>query len=161
KIFGALLHDTACPTGLAAGQKENVIPSEAEAILDCRILPGSSLETLTGEIRAAVREEVDFEVIQATSPVVHDDRTPLFDLIADVVHQRDPGCHVVPSLIVGYTDGANYHRLGYTTYGFAPIQLPKELVFTDMYHGHDERIPLEGFFWGLQTFFEVVRRFCS
>lgn len=160
RLFAALLHDTACPTGLAAGHKENVIPSEASAILDCRILPGSSLQTLMAEIRAVVGPDMRFKVIQAHDPVVQDPDTPLFELLSDVVRERDPGCHVVPSCTVGYTDGASYSKLGYTTYGFAPIQLPPDLVFSDLYHGHDERIPVDGFRWGLRTFLEVVLRFC-
>ena len=161
QVLFALLHDTACPTGLAAGQKENVIPSEASVVLDCRILPGSSLAELQSEIRHAVREDVKFEVIQASDPVVHEDDTPLFHVIRQVLSERDPGCHVVPSCSVGYTDGASYRKIGYTTYGFAPIRLPDDLVFSQLYHGHDERIPIEGFNWGLRTFFEVVHRFCA
>ncbi len=160
-LLSALLHDTACPTGLVAGQKENVIPSAASVVLDCRILPGSSLDALMSEIRQAVREDVTFEVIQASDPVVHEDDTPLFDVIRQVLSERDPGCHVLPTCIVGYTDGASYRKLGYTTYGFAPIRLPPDLVFSQLFHGHDERIPVAGFKWGLRTFFEVVRRFCA
>lgn len=160
KIFSALLHDTACPTNLVAGSKENVIPSSASAILDCRILPGSSVETVQQEIRDVVREDVTFEVLHNTTPTDNPPGTPLFDLIGQVLRERDPGCHVVPSCIVGYTDAASYQHLGLITYGFAPIKLAPDLNFSALYHGHDERIPVDGFFWGLRTFFEVVRRFC-
>jgi acetylornithine deacetylase/succinyl-diaminopimelate desuccinylase-like protein len=111
--------------------------------------------------RDVVGEDVAFETIHATTPAVNPHGTPLFDLIEQVVRERDPGCHVVPSCIVGYTDGASYQKLGYITYGFAPIKLPSDLVFSNLYHGHDERIPEEGFKWGMRTFFEVVSRFCA
>ncbi len=164
KAFGALLHDTACPTNLMAGTKENVIPSSASVILDCRILPGSSLETLYREIRAAIQDvagEVEFDVINYNEPALNPPATPLFDTIDAVVCEFDPGSHVVRSCVPGYTDGASYQKLGLVTYGFAPIKLPPGVVYWDLYHGHDERIPVDGFFWGLRTFYEVVRRFCS
>lgn len=161
KAFGALLHDTACPTNLIAGSKENVIPSAASVVLDCRILPGSSLETLYQELRDRVREDVEFEVIHYCEPAINPPATPLFDLIEQVIREHDPGSHVVRSCIPGYTDGASYQKLGYITYGFAPIKLPPGVVYWDLYHGHDERIPVDGFFWGLRTFYEVVKRFCS
>lgn len=161
KAFGALLHDTACPTSLLAGSKENVIPSEASVVLDCRVLPGSSLEILLGEIRERVGEDAEFEVIHYSEPAVNPAGTALFDLVEQVLRERDPGCHVVRSCIPGYTDGAMYQKLGYVTYGFAPVKLPPGVVYWDLYHGHDERIPVDGFFWGLRTFYEVVRRFCA
>ncbi len=63
-------------------------------------------------------------------------------------------------MIPGFTDSFAYARLGATCYGFSPVRLPKDLNFTRMYHGHDERIPVEGFRWGLRVLFDVVEDVC-
>jgi acetylornithine deacetylase/succinyl-diaminopimelate desuccinylase-like protein len=83
----------------------------------------------------------------------------MYRLLKTVLEERDPGCHVAPYLVVGFTDAIAYDRLGIETYGFTPIKLPPDLVFSELYHGHDERIPVEGFRWGLETFWQVVERY--
>jgi acetylornithine deacetylase/succinyl-diaminopimelate desuccinylase-like protein len=64
-------------------------------------------------------------------------------------------------MVPGFTDSFAYGRLGATCYGFAPVRLGPDLNFTRMYHGHDERIPVEGFRWGVRTLWELVSDFCS
>ena len=87
--------------------------------------------------------------------------TELFRTLKTVLEEQDPGSEAIPYLIAGFTDASAYAKLGIKTYGFSPVKLPKGLVFSKLYHNHNERIPVEGFQWGLETFFEAVRRFSS
>jgi acetylornithine deacetylase/succinyl-diaminopimelate desuccinylase-like protein len=72
-----------------------------------------------------------------------------------------PEARVVPSLTTGFTDALAYSTLGITTYGFAPVSLPPEIRFSSLIHGLDERIPVDGFRWGLETFVRLVFEFCG
>lgn len=161
KVFLASLHNTANPTGLQAGYKENVVPSSASATLDCRMLPGFTTAQLMEELRAVVGDEVELEVMREGPPSETDGDTEMYRLLETVLKEQDPGCRVAPYLVVGFTDAIAYQDLGIQTYGFTPIRLPPDLAFASLYHGHDERIPVEGFRWGLETFWEVVRRYCA
>ncbi len=160
RFFIATLHNTACPTGLEAGKKINVIPSEAALLVDGRILPGSSPETLLSEIKKLIGPGYTFEVLKQSLPVETTANTPLYYLLKEVLEERDPGSEAIPYLVAGFTDATCYQKLGIKTYGFSPIKLPPDLIFSKLYHNHNERIPVEGFQWGLETFFEAVRRFC-
>lgn len=160
----AQLHNTISPTGLAGSRKVNVIPSQAEIICDGRILPGQTQEGFFAELKAVLGEDnkdIEIEVINSGLPASFPSETPLFRTITDVLQKNDPGCKVIPYLIVGYTDAKYYEELGVKTYGFSPVKLPPDINFTKLYHGHNERIPVEGFTWGLKTFFEVVEKFCE
>ena len=64
-------------------------------------------------------------------------------------------------MIPGFTDSHAYARLGATCYGFAPVKMPKGMSYTSLYHGHDERIPIEGFAWGLRVLVDLVGEFCA
>ena len=160
-VFQALLSDTANPTCLAAGDKENVVPSRATAVVDGRLLHGSTLEGFLAEVRRQVGDDLAIEVIRHLPPSENDPDTPLFDLIREVLERADPGAKVVPSVITGFSDAAHLARLGVKTYGYAPMKLPRDLDFAALFHGHDERLPVDGFRFGLEAFVEVVRRFAT
>lgn len=159
--INAMLRNTASPTMLEAGKKVNVIPSAAKARVDGRILPGVTLEQYLAEVQRVVGPEVKLNVFDHHEGTVFTDQTPLYDTICDVVGERDPGAVPVPYMVPGFTDSFAYGRLGATCYGFSPVRLGPELNFTRMYHGHDERIPVDGFKWGLRTLYEVVARFAG
>ncbi len=161
RFFVATLHNTACPTGLEAGQKINVIPSEAALLVDGRILPGKSPESFLKELRQLLGKDFYIEILHQAQGTETSVDTPLFQTLQEVLEERDPGSEAIPYLIAGFTDATNYQKLGIKTYGFSPIKLPPNLVFSKLYHNHNERIPLEGFQWGLETFFEAVKRFCT
>lgn len=161
RFFIATLHNTACPTMLEGGQKVNVIPSEVAVLVDGRVLPGQIPETFLREVKDLIGDAYEVEVIKQTLPQETPAETPLFQTIKEVIEEKDPGSEVVPYMIAGFTDAGSYQQLGIKTYGFSPIKLPRDIVFSKLYHNHNERIPVEGFQWGLETFFEVVRRFVS
>jgi acetylornithine deacetylase/succinyl-diaminopimelate desuccinylase-like protein len=161
RVLRASLHNTVNPTGLIAGEKVNVIPSEASAILDCRTLPGTTPEALLAELKDLVGDAFQFEIIRTGPPSTAPIGTPLYNKLAEVLERRDPGAKAVPYLTVGFTDSKWLEPLGVKAYGFSPVKLPADLPFAAMFHGHNERIPVDGFLWGLQTHFEAVYEFLT
>lgn len=158
--FRALLHNTVSPTVLRAGGKTNVIPSQAEAELDGRLLPGQDLEQFLAEVRAVVGPGFEFEPIEVAPPVETTSRTPLFEAMAKGLRRHDPGVAVVPMMMVGGTDAKHLARAGIPCYGFSPMRLPPDMDFLRMAHGHNERIPVDALAFGVQVLYEVVTDFC-
>ena len=160
--INAMLRNTASPTMLEGSKKVNVIPSRASARVDGRILPGQSVDSFLQEIQRVVGPQVTINVFDHHDGTTFDANTPLYDTLVKVLGERDPQGVPVPYMIPGFTDSFAYARLGATCYGFSPVRIddPK-VVFTRMYHGHDERIPVDGFQWGMRTLSDVIRDFCE
>ena len=162
RSFSALLANTASPTVLRAGSKSNVHPSVAECVVDGRTLPGQTREMFLRELRAVVGPEVELDVFLEIEPAVFPSDTPLFAQIARTLDALEPGAKVVPYMVPGFTDAFAFKRIGCTFYGFSPLKLPKDgPAFAELFHGHDERAPVEGFLWGLRALYEVVKTFCA
>ncbi len=161
RLFIALTHNTANPTMLEGGTKINVVPSEAAVLVDGRILPGQNEASFLREIRSILGPGYVLEVMKSHPATECSADTPLFHTLKEVLEERDPGSEAIPYLVAGFTDASAYSQLGIKTYGFSPIQLPRDIVFSKLYHNHNERIPVAGFQWGMETFFEAVRRFCT
>ncbi len=161
RIFDCMLHHKATPTGLKAGQKENVIPSAAEAVVDGRFLPGTTREQFLEDVRRAIGPGFQIEPIWGGDPTEVPASGPLFDTIAARTARLDPGARAVPWLNVAFTDAVHLSRLGARCYGFYPLRLPPALKFATLFHGHDERVPVEGYKFGLRLFYEVVRGFAT
>ena len=153
-----MLHNTANPTVVRAGDKTNVIPSEATMEIDGRLLPGTSTDEFLAEIRAAIGPEPEIEVMRELTPTEAPADDPIFSLFAQAITRLDPGAVVVPNLVTGFTDATHWKKLGMKCYGFSPLRLPADMAFKSLFHGHDERIPLAGFKFGLEALFEVVCR---
>jgi len=140
-LVSATVRNSANPTMLRAGLKVNVIPSEAVAYVDGRILPGyeaefeATLDELTGP-------DVTWEYAHKEPPVEAPLASPLVGAMAAAVLAEDPGSTVVPYCMSGGTDGKQFARLGMTCYGFTPLVLPEGYDYYAMFHGTDERIPL-------------------
>jgi acetylornithine deacetylase/succinyl-diaminopimelate desuccinylase-like protein len=158
--INAMLRNTVSPTILSAGRRVNVIPAEARAELDGRLIPGQSIEAFVAEVQAVVGRELRVNVLHQHEGVTFPSDTPLYEAIRRATERHDPGAVVVPYMIPGFTDSFAYARLGATCYGFSPTKLGPELEFTRMFHGHDERIPRDGFTWGVRVLYELVRDFC-
>lgn len=156
--LAAMLHNTAAPTVFRSGDKINVIPSEATVEVDGRILPGFLKEDFIREIRTLIGEEPEIEVVREMAPTQApvDDR--IMDLMKDAIRKHDPSASTAPYLSTGYTDAAHWEKLGMKCYGFSPLLLPKDVSFVHLVHGHDERIPVEGFRFGLRVLFELVAK---
>ena len=162
RALAALLSNTASPTVLRAGNKTNVIPGVAECEIDGRILPGQTADDLLRELREVLGPDVELETMRTTPPMeTHPIESPLFDNIVRVMADHAPDAQVVPYLLPGFTDGQYFSRIGARWYGFAPVRLPEELRFADLFHGNDERIPVDGLRWGTGVLHDLVRRFCA
>jgi acetylornithine deacetylase/succinyl-diaminopimelate desuccinylase-like protein len=161
RTFSAILRNTATPTVLRAGGKTNVIPGTAEAEIDGRIAVGSTAEELLAELRGLAGPNIDLEIIKTEPPTATSPDTDLFALIAGVVAEHDRGATVVPAVITGFTDASRWSRLGVTCYGFSPVALDPDVSFADLFHGDDERIPVDGFKAGLRMLADVVARWCT
>jgi acetylornithine deacetylase/succinyl-diaminopimelate desuccinylase-like protein len=161
--FRALLHNTANPTVVRAGEKINVVPDTAVVEIDGRTLPGQGPEDLVRELRELVGDGLEIEILRhAPGAVNHPPDSPLWDCIRSVIRHHDRNLTVVPYMIPGYTDAKYFSQLGARWYGFAPVRFDPEsgLGFSDLFHAIDERIPEDGFHWGLQMLYQVVNTFC-
>ncbi len=155
------------PTIIRGGYKENVIPSECEAVFDCRILPGQSTSEAFDIIRNLLAKaginKLSFEVIQAQEPTESKMETPLYDTIKSVLDEFEPGCVTAPLLMAGGTDSRFFRKAGSVCYGFHPLRSETKLSgkATRREHGIDERISVENLVFGASVLYETVKRFMT
>ena len=144
------LATTVNPTVLSAGDKVNVVPGTASAQVDIRFMPETE-----AEVRAVVdrlvgpRLEVDpiHQDWGVASPLAH----PLVDAMTAALLREDPDAIVLPYMLCAGTDAKSLSQLGITCYGFVPLKLPANLDFTAMFHGVDERVPLDALGFGTRV----------
>lgn len=160
-FLNAITRDTAVPTGLRAGQKINVIPSVAEAQIDGRFLPGQTDEGFMHEVRHVVGEGYELEPFDITRPLEDPPGGPLYETIVDVMQRAAPTASVIPTMLSGATDAKHVARLGTRCLGFGPLRVPPGFPSDSLVHGHDERIPVEGYLWGTRVLYDIVTQFCS
>ncbi len=149
------LQDTANVTMARAGYKHNVIPQTATAALDCRFLPGHE-EDLMATIRELAGEHVEVEVDHRDISLDTPFEGPLVEAMIAALRTEDPEAVVLPYCLSGGTDNKALSRLGITGYGFAPLRLPKDLDFAPMFHGIDERVPLEALTFGARVLQRLI-----
>lgn len=149
RAIGATLRNTANPTMLRAGYKANVIPSEAEATIDCRMLPGTQ-DTFQRQIEELAGEDVEIEWLMAP-PLEFPFDGHLVDAMKAAIVAEDPEGHPVPYTLFGGTDNKAFAPLGIAGYGFSPLQLPPELDFSALFHGVDERVPVDALTFGTRV----------
>jgi acetylornithine deacetylase/succinyl-diaminopimelate desuccinylase-like protein len=159
--FLSMLSNSISPTILTAGSKTNVIPSEAEAQLDCRLLPGYSPEDAIRELYAITGDRVKIEPLYTTDGAEFSTETPLYRLMEKATRQMDPDGVVVPYMVPGATDAFEYKRAGIIVYGYSPGILPEGFPMIKLTHGHDERIPISAYRTGLPALWQVVSEFCQ
>ncbi len=156
----AMLRNTVTPTVLKAGSQINVIPSEAEALVDGRSLPGWTPTTFLEELRTAIGNEAEIAFLDPSTPLEADLQSPLFNIIKDVLKEHDPEATAVPFLLTGGTDAKHVTQLGTKVYGFVPGLYVGEGEGRRV-HGHDERVSVRSLQWGVRVLYEVVERFAS
>lgn len=160
-FLNAMVRNTATPTGLSAGYKTNVIPGDAEAVIDGRTLPGFDTEAFLDEVQAVIGPGFQYELTLTSPPLQTRIDTPLFELMARTLQAHDPRAKVVPYMMSGATDAKYLAPLGVPSYGFMPMKLPPGLDFMGMFHAHNERAPIDGLGWGAKVLFEVVREYTA
>jgi acetylornithine deacetylase/succinyl-diaminopimelate desuccinylase-like protein len=156
----AMLRNTVTPTMLKAGSQINVIPSEAEAFIDGRHLPGWTPALFLEELRSVLGSEVEITLLDPSPPLEADLQSPLFESIKDVLNEHDPEATAVPYLLTGGTDAKHVTKLGTKVYGFVPGLYAGEGEGRRV-HSHDERVSLRSLRWGVRVLYEVVEQFAS
>ncbi|MFC5663911.1 M20/M25/M40 family metallo-hydrolase [Kitasatospora misakiensis] len=155
RMIGASLRDTANVTVLRAGRAGNVVPSQAHATVDGRFLPGREQE-FEAELAEILGPGVEREWDNLPAVRTSFDGA-LVDAMALAVGAEDPGARVLPYLLPAATDAKSFHRLGIRHFGFAPLRLPPELDFTALFHGVDERVPVEALEFGTRVLDRFLR----
>jgi len=157
---------TVTPTIIHGGIKENIIPSECEAVFDCRVLPGQSVDATLSLFKSLLKDvgldKLSFEIIQIHDGNESSTKTPLFDEISNVLQEFEPNCRVTPTLTTGGTDSRFFRETGSVCYGFHPMRPdePNDELEKRM-HGIDERITIENLVFGTSIFYEAVKRFMT
>jgi acetylornithine deacetylase/succinyl-diaminopimelate desuccinylase-like protein len=140
-LVAATIRNSANPTMLSAGYKVNVIPDEATACVDGRVLPGhdaefvATLDQLTGS-------DVTWEYLHREVALEAPPDAPVVAAMAQALTAEDPGCTVIPYCMGGGTDAKQFSRLGMAGYGFTPLLLPPGYSYSAMFHGVDECVPV-------------------
>jgi acetylornithine deacetylase/succinyl-diaminopimelate desuccinylase-like protein len=150
RIVGATLRDTANPTMLKAGYKANVIPASAEAMIDCRVLPGRK-EAFEREVDELIGPNVTRSWERDLPSVETTFDGDLVDAMNAALLAVDPEARTVPYMMSGGTDAKAFVRLGIRCFGFAPLRLPPELDFAALFHGVDERVPVDALQFGAKV----------
>lgn len=155
RFLRSSLRHTANPTMLDAGYKHNVIPSVAEARIDVRPLPGREQEALDA-IRALVGDEIEVELVHGDVGLEQPFDTALVQAMAASLGRHDPDAPVLPYMLSGGTDNKALSELGIAGYGFAPLRLTPDLDFAAMFHGVDERVPLDALDFGTDVLEDLL-----
>ena len=150
RMMGATIQNTSNPTMLEAGYKANVIPQTASAVVDGRFLPGYE-EDLLNTVKALAGPDIDIEVLVRDKALEVEFSGPLVDAMCSAIAQFDPEGIPVPYLMSGGTDNKALSDLGIIGYGFSPVKLPPDLDFFALFHGVDERIPVDGLKFGVKV----------
>jgi len=150
RMLGATLNNTANPSMLEAGYKANVIPQTASAVVDGRTLPGYEKE-LIDTVKQLAGEHVAVESLVSDIPLEVDFSGPLVDRMIEAIKAEDPEGIPVPYLMSGGTDNKALAKLGLAGYGFSPLKLPPELDFLALFHGVDERVPVDSLTFGARS----------
>lgn len=150
RMLGATLNNTANPSMLEAGYKANVIPQTASAVVDGRTLPGYEKELLE-TVKQLAGEHVTVESLVSDIPLEVDFSGPLVDRMIEAIKSEDPEGIPVPYLMSGGTDNKALAKLGLAGYGFSPLKLPPELDFLALFHGVDERVPVDSLTFGARS----------
>jgi acetylornithine deacetylase/succinyl-diaminopimelate desuccinylase-like protein len=158
--LAALTRNTCSITMLTGSAKINVIPPEAQAQLDCRLLPDQDRSAFLAELAAAIDDPgIKVEQIMGFTAAVSSADSPLYRTIAAVTQQYFPDAAIVPQVSTGFTDSHFFRDLGIASYGYAPFLIPADQQ--SGVHGNDERISLENVRRGTALMLEIVRRMAT
>ena len=156
RVVGATLRDTANPTMLRAGYKANVIPATAEAVLDCRVVPGRKA-AFEREVDELIGPDVTREWVTELPSYETTFDGDLVDAMNTALLAVDPDGRTVPYMLSAGTDAKHFARLGIRCFGFIPLRLPPELDFTALFHGVDERVPVDSLLFGTRVLDHLLK----
>jgi acetylornithine deacetylase/succinyl-diaminopimelate desuccinylase-like protein len=155
RMIGAPLRDTANVTIFNAGYRTNVVPGVADATVDARMLPGRE-QAFEQELAAILGPDVQWDA-RTMAPVQTTFDGALVDAMAAAIGAEDPGARLLPYMLSAGTDAKSFTRLGIRNFGFAPLRLPAELDFSALFHGVDERVPVEALEFGVRVLYRLLR----
>ena len=156
--FESILHNTINPTIVQAGQKVNVIPSEATVDLDGRMLPGVEPDQFIAEVRRVIGQEPELAILNVGPRLPEPRMDGLFDMLGDVLRELDPRAVPVPAMMTGATDQRHFGQLGIRGYGYLPLRLPPEFG-QETVHAADERVPVKALDFGVEALYQVLQRY--
>lgn len=156
RLVEATVRNSANPTMLEAGYKVNVIPGEAVAYVDGRYLPGTEDE-FRGSLDRLTGPDVDWEFHHREVALQAPVDSPTYARMRAALEEFAPEGHVVPYCMPGGTDAKQFSRLGITGYGFSPLRLPEGYDYSAMFHGVDERVPVEALHFGVRVLDRFLR----
>jgi acetylornithine deacetylase/succinyl-diaminopimelate desuccinylase-like protein len=154
RMLAAVVRNTANPTMLTSGYKHNVIPGEATANIDGRFLPGYEDEFFS-TLRELLPPNVTYELLVHDKALETTWDGPIVEAMQESIVAEDPEAAVLPYMMSGGTDAKAWSKLGIRCFGFAPLRLPPDLDFTGLFHGVDERVPVDS----LEFSARVIDRF--
>ncbi|MBB1257718.1 M20/M25/M40 family metallo-hydrolase [Streptomyces alkaliterrae] len=149
-LVAPTVRNSANPTALDAGGKVNVIPGAARALVDGRVLPGGEAE-FNATLDALTGPHVDWDYYHREIPLEAPVDTATFAVLREAIEHFDPGAHAVPYCMSGGTDAKHFARLGVLGYGFSPLRLPPGYDYAAMFHGVDERVPVDALHFGVRV----------
>ncbi|WP_129843182.1 M20/M25/M40 family metallo-hydrolase [Streptomyces sp. RFCAC02] len=149
-LVAPTLRNSANPTMFDAGYKVNVIPGRATAHVDGRVLPGGD-EEFTATMDRLTGPGVTWSPLHREIPLEAPVDGPAFAALRESLLHFDPGAHVIPYCMSGGTDAKQFSRLGLAAYGFMPLRIPPDLDYQAMFHGVDERVPVDGLHFGTRV----------
>jgi len=153
-----MLRNTVNATIVRGGEKINVVPSKIVVELDGRALPGFTPDQLIAEVQTIAGDDIELELVRHDpGPAAPD--LGLFNTLAGVIRELDPGGIPVPLLQIGVTDARFFGRVGIQNYGFLPLRLPEDFIFTRSIHAADERVPVAAVEFGAEAVFRAIQRF--
>jgi len=154
-FVGSTLSNSSNPTGFTSGYKHNVIPGKAEATVDARPLPGQD-EQLLKTIQELAGDDVSVEYEHSRQAIEAPLDSRLVESMIAAIRLEDPEAIVLPFMMSGGTDNNALSRLGIAGYGFIPLQLPADLAFPELFHGIDERMPIDSLDFGVRALLRIV-----
>ncbi|MEU8568535.1 M20/M25/M40 family metallo-hydrolase [Streptomyces pathocidini] len=155
-LVEATVRNSANPTMLDAGYKVNVIPGSATAFVDGRVLPGGE-EEFTATLDRLTGPDVDWEFHHREIPLQAPVDSPTYRAMREAVERFDPGARSVPYCMAGGTDAKQFSRLGITGYGFSPLKLPEGFDYGALFHGVDERVPVDALHFGVRVLDDFLK----
>lgn len=157
--YSAVLRNTISITMMQGSSKINIIPQNATAELDCRLLPGEKPGRFIRELRRVIEDDgIEIEPILTFGNNASPFDSPFVDAIRTVVSRHHPRVYVVPNILSGFTDSHFFRDLGVHCYGFSPFILPDEDLRG--IHGNDERISVDNMQRGPKILYEILETLC-
>ncbi|MFJ9847999.1 M20/M25/M40 family metallo-hydrolase [Streptomyces sp. NPDC101150] len=157
KLVEPTVRNSANPTMLEAGYKVNVIPGSAVAYVDGRVVPGGEAEFRT-TMDALTGPEVTWDYHHGQVALEAPLDSPTYAAMRASIERFDPQGHVVPYCMSGGTDAKQFSRLGIAGYGFSPLKLPEGFDYQALFHGVDERVPVEALHFGVRVLDDFLRQ---